>query len=372
MARKRKLDPFTTLFVDRHGKERCRFRKGPFSCYLPHPSTRDYRAAYNAALEGLKLNPEHRARPGTVDDLVTRFYASSQFRRASANWKGLVRATLEPFRLEFRDDLVRNFRFDHIEAILAAKAEKKRAGKRTIGGPMAAARLHQQLIRLFDYAEKLEMRQDNPAAKAELPVKPEKKGFHSWTEEEIAAFQKRHALGTKARLALEIMLWTGLRRSDAVRIGQQHMRSGRIVLTAGKTGKAVDMLAAPDLVKAIQAMPAVGMTTLLVTDYGRPFTVAGFGGWFRDKCRQAGLAHCTPHGLRKALARRAADLGATQQQLKALGQWSSDRDVATYTADASQRGLADAALLRVIASVNDSGTLSNLPEEVRQSNELTA
>jgi hypothetical protein len=83
------------------------------------------------------------------------------------------------------------------------------------------------------------------------------------------------------------------------------------------------------LQSAIDAMPAVGLTTLLVTAYGKPFTAAGFGNWFGDKCRAAGLPRCTAHGLRKALARRAADQGVQQQGLKALGQWSNDREVAT-------------------------------------------
>lgn len=361
MARRRKLDPFVTLYVDRHGKERCRFRRRGFQCPLPHPSTPGYRAAYKAALEGVKLDRQPRTSPGTVDDLVARFYASAQFRRASEEWQALVRSTLEPFREQTRNDRVSGFRFDHIEALLAAKAVKRQAGARTIGGPAAAARLHQQLTRLFDYAVKLGLRRDNPASLAELPVKAARIGFHSWSEAEITRFQARHELGTKARLAMEIMLWTGLRRGDAVRLGPQHIRGGRIVMVAGKTGKAVDMLAAPDLLAAIKAMPAVGLTTLLVTEYGKPFTAAGFGGWFRDRCDEAGLPHCAAHGLRKALARRAADLGATQLQLKALGQWSSDRDVATYTAAAEHRALADSALERVIAGVNAEGTLATLP-----------
>lgn len=348
MARKRRLDPFVTTFVDRHGKERHRFRRGGFSCYLPHPTAKDYRAAYRAALDGIRPEPERKAVPGTVDDLVSRFYASAQFQRAGADWQKLVRSVLEPFREQTRDDLVRNFRFDHIEALLKAKARKCRVGNRTVGGASAAARLHQQLIRLFDYAIKLRLRNDNPASQAELPVRPERKGFHSWSEEEIAAYQKRHPLGSRGRLALEIMLWTGLRRGDAIRLGPQHIKAGRIVMTAGKTGKTIDMRAAPELIAAIKAMPAVGMTTLLVTEYGKPFTVSGFGGWFRDRCDEAGLPHCTAHGLRKALARRAAELGATQQQLRAVGQWSSDRDVATYTAAAEQRTLVDSALGAVI------------------------
>lgn len=347
MARKRKLDRFVTVFVDRHGKERFRFRRDGFSCYLPHPSDKGYKAAYRAALNGV-AERQSRCAPLSVDDLLTRYYRSARFLQTSENRQAAVRLILEPFRAEFRNDDVRNFRFEHIEALLARKVEKRIVGKREVGGATAAARFKDELTRLFDYAIRLRWRTDNPAAHAELAARPKRIGFHSWSDDEIAAFQKKHSLGTKPRLAMEIMLWTGLRRSDVVKLGPQHLKGGRIQLRAGKTGKAVDMLAAPDLLAAIKAMPAVGLTALLVTDYGKPFSAAGFGNWFRDRCDEAGLPHCTAHGLRKALARRAAEEGATQPQLKAVGQWSSDRDVATYTAGAEQRALADAALQMVI------------------------
>jgi integrase len=349
MARKPKLPKNVSRFVDRHGKERYRFRKGGVSGYLPgYPGSPDFEAALAAYRAGAPAPVADRVIPRSVADLVARFYRSASFLRASEQHRRTVRGILEPFRAEFAGDLVADFRFDHIEIVLQGRAEKRVVEKRTIGGPGAAANLHDQLKRLFAYAVRLGWIDRNPAEQAELPVKPQRVGFHSWTEDEIAAFQKRHPFGTKARLALELMLWTGLRRSDTVRVGPQHLKGGRIKLTAGKTRKTVDVLAAPDLLHAIVTMPAVGMTTMLVTEYGRPFTVNGFGGWFRDRCDEAGLPHCTAHGLRKALARRAADLGATQQQLKAVGQWSSDSDVATYTADAEQRTLADAAVQKVI------------------------
>jgi integrase len=362
MARKPKLPKNVSRFVDRHGKEHYRFRKvGCRSGYLPgYPGSTEFNEALAAFQSGAPQPISGRVAPRTIGDLLARFYRSASFLKAGDGHQRTVRGILEPFRAELANDLVANFRFQHIEAVLLARAEKRVVGKRTIGGPGAAENLHEQLKRLFAYAMRLGWISRNAAEEAELPVKPKRAGFYSWTEEDIAAFQRRHPLGTKARLALELMLWTGLRRSDAVRVGPQHIKAGRIRLKAGKTGKSVDVLAAPPLLAAIAATPAVGMTTLLVTEYGRPFTAAGFGGWFRDRCDEAGLPQCTAHGLRKALARRAADLGATQQQLKAVGQWSSDGIVATYVADAEQRALADSAVSKVIDW--DAG-LSNLRGE---------
>jgi integrase len=213
------------------------------------------------------------------------------------------------------------------------------------GGTHAAKRLREQLEALFAFAVKLEWIRSNPVEQAE-EVEHKPQGFYAWTEADILQFRSHWPLGTKPRLALELMLWTGARRGDARLLPPP--RNGRITGKAGKTGKAFDLPVALPLAAAIEAMPAVGLTTLLVTEYGKPFTAAGFGNWFREQCRKAGLHQCTAHGLRKALARRAAERGVQQQGLKALGQWSGDREVATYVAGANQRQLAEDALTAVL------------------------
>lgn len=346
MARKRKLDPYVSVFVDRHGKERFRFRRSGFSTYLPHPSDKAYREAYEDA--ELKANGSlsiaPRAKPGTVADLLPRFYQSLGFRQTSPDWQKTRRQVLESFREEYGDDPVAAFRAKDIDAIVRQRFAKRKVGRRTVGGTHAAKRLLEQLDMLFDFAVRQEWRADNPVKLAE-PVRHKKKGFHEWSEEEIAQFRAHWPLGSKPRLALELVIWTGKRRSDAHRAAPP--KGGRIVFTAKKTDKKQDLPVAPQLQAAIDAMPAVGLTTLLVTEYGKPFTVGGFGNWFRDKCDKAGLPQCSLHGLRKALARRAADRGVSQQGLKALGQWAGDKEVAVYVAGANQKKLAESALTDV-------------------------
>lgn len=343
---KRKLPKYVTAFYDRHGKERFRYRHGRVSRYIRGPyNSPEFKADLEAAKQDRPTMP--RAALGTVSELVARYYGSATFQQAGETRQRVVRGILESFRAEFGKDLVASFRFDHIEAILLAKAKKRQDGKRMVGGPVAAASLHKQLKRLFRYAVKVGMIATNPAEIAET-VKPPKGGHHPWSEPEIAAYRKRHALGTKARLALEIFLWTGLRLGDATRFGRQHIRGAIIKFEQSKTGKVLVLPAAPQLIAAIRAMPMAGIETFLVTDYGKPFSPDGLGNRMREWCDQAGLPHCTAHGLRKALARRTADLGATQQQLKAVGTWSNDAEVATYVQGADQAKLADSALSKVI------------------------
>lgn len=347
MARKRKLDKGVSTYVDRHGRERARFRLKGMDCALPHPSSAEYKDAYAKAIQGI-VPIKERVNPKSVADLFVRFYGSNKFQQAGNDWQRIVRQTLAQFQSEAGHVPVADFDFQHIEQMLKARAKQTVEKGKTRGGPMATARLHEQLIRLFDFAQtRLKWIDHNPARAADMPVSTQTKGYHSWTEAEIAKFQAKHAIGTRARLALEIALWTGLRRGDVAALGPTNLINGRVVAVAGKTAKGVNVLAAPDLLEAIQAAPT-GEQTFLITDKGKAFTVAGLGNWFRERCDEAGLPHCSIHGLRKALARRSAEAGASQQQLKALGQWSGDSEVTIYAAGADQMMLADAALLTVI------------------------
>jgi len=346
MARKRKLDPFVSVFVDRHGKERFRFRRGGLSCYLPHPSDKLYRAAYEAAMNRSPLKLEPRATPDTVSGALARYYESIGFQKGSADWRKTKRQVLEGFREEFGHIALRHFRAHDIDTILAKKMQPRVVNGRKVGGTSSAKRLREQLLVFFRFAVRHKLIEANPVEEAE-EVEHKATGFYPWTEEDIARFRAFYPLGTKARLALELVLWTGARRGNAHRAAPP--KNGRIGFAAVKTAKELDVPVAPALQAAIDAMPAVGLTTLIVTDYGKPFTRNGFGNWFKAKCVKAGLPQCTLHGLRKALARRVAERGASQQQLKAVGQWSGDREAALYTEGANRNRLAATALEAVSA-----------------------
>jgi integrase len=56
----------------------------------------------------------------------------------------------------------------------------------------------------------------NPAREVEYLKSNNPAGYHTWTTEEVRQFEARHPIGTKARLALALLLFTGQRRSDIV------------------------------------------------------------------------------------------------------------------------------------------------------------
>lgn len=168
-------------------------------------------------------------------------------------------------------------------------------------------------------------------------------GFHSWEIDEVEAYESRHPIGTKARLALDLMLYLGVRRSDVVRLGRQHVRAGEVRFTPYKGQRLnpspLTLPLLPVLKRTIDATPC-GDLTFLVSELGRPFTSNGFGNRMRKWCDEAGLPICASHGLRKVGAVIAAENGATDMQLMAIFGWKTVKEAQRYTRAARQRKLA--------------------------------
>jgi integrase len=199
---------------------------------------------------------------------------------------------------------------------------------------------------VFKWGVKKKLAPSNPARDVEY-FKSGSTGFHTWSREEVKQFEERHPVGSKARLALALLLFTGQRRSDIIRFGKQHAKGGKLRFTQHKgrnrKPKRLTLPILPALQRVIDGT-ACGDLTFLVNDWGRPFTDAGFGNKFRDWCNQAELQHCSAHGLRKAGATIAAENGATSQQLMAIFGWASLRMAELYTRGAEQKRLAKSAM----------------------------
>ena len=118
--------------------------------------------------------------------------------------------------------------------------------------PFAAKTFLKALRGLFRWATENSFIDRDPTEGVRIPL-PRTDGFHSWTEDEIAQFEARWPIGTRERLALTILLYTGLRRGDAVRLGRQHIKDGIITLRAGKTGTQIIIPVLPELAAIINA-----------------------------------------------------------------------------------------------------------------------
>ncbi|WP_334151324.1 tyrosine-type recombinase/integrase [Hyphomicrobium sp.] len=172
-------------------------------------------------------------------------------------------------------------------------------------------------------------------------------GYHSWSIEEVEQFEERHAVGTRARLALALLLYTARRRSDIIRFGEPMVKgewmSFRQWKNRNRNPVDLSLPIIPELRRIIRSTHLVGTTTWLVTEFGNPYTAAGFGNRFRDWCNQAGLPHCSAHGLRKATAARLAELGCSDRHIMAITGHQTAAEVDRYTRGARQRKMAEAA-----------------------------
>lgn len=351
------LPKYVTSFKDRHGKLRLKFRRAGFEPHsFKHPfGTAEFQVEYDICMGVGEATPPPRPSPyakGSIGDLRAQYYNPITRLGPTATTQKKVRRIIDSFCDGYEDRMVAGLTFAHIDAVIAAKQVKRQKGNRIVGGVEAARKLRKELVRLFAFAKKSGMITSNPAEDAErVKVAPSErsKGFYPWTEEDIAQYRRRHPLGTSARLAMELILWTDQRRIDAIHLGRQHIVGGRIKVVQSKTGKELWIAVAPQLLEAIVAMPPDKSSPMcfLLNDAGKPFTNAAFGNWFRDRCDDADLPKCTAHGLRKATMRRMAELDMGNQMMKSMSGHTKDDEVALYTASANQMRMADNAISRL-------------------------
>lgn len=325
-------------FTDRHGRVRHYFRRGRFRAALPGaPGSPEFMAAYQAALEGAPAPVgASRTVPGSVSALAVAFYTSAHWKGLRASTQKTYRGIIERFRVEHGDKRVSMLRPEHVRRIVAAKADT----------PAAANNLLRVLHLMMQFAIDDGWRQDDPTRDVRK-VRHKPKGFRTWTEEDIAAFRARHPMGSRARLALELLLYTGARRSDVVNLGRQHVEGAIIKIRQQKTDAVVEILILPPLAEAIETVPKDQLTFLL-TAKGKPFTPGGFYNWFSACAREAGISDGPgPHGLRKAIARRLAEARATSQEIMAVTGHTTLKEVERYTKEANKAELAASGLSRL-------------------------
>jgi integrase len=201
---------------------------------------------------------------------------------------------------------------------------------------------------LFRWAVKAKLLKADPTASVDNPAAPKSEGYATWSDEDITAYEKRWPIGTRQRVWLDVQIYTGLRRGDAVRFGRQHIRNSVGTLKTEKTDTVVTLPILPVLSKTLDAGPC-GDLTFIAGENGHPLTKESFGNLFRDACRAAGLQHRSAHGLRKAAATRAAQNGATVPQLKAIFGWKGAK-MATFYTEAADRRLLSLDAMHLLAN----------------------
>jgi integrase len=297
-----------------------------------------FMASYEAAVAALERPVEAgkfaEVRKGSLRWLAGRYFASPAFRNLDAKSQGVRMSVIESCLQEVAVPGNPRTMADCPLALFGPNQVRMLRDRRATK-PGAANNRMKYLSALFGWA--LENMPDavtsNPVRDVQK-LKYESHGFRPWTEVDLAKFENAYPIGTKQRLALALLLFTGARRSDVVGLGPACVRDGLLRFVPRKTkrirGEATPKPYLAELARVVAATKLQGRDTFLVTDYGKPFSIAGFGNWFAEQCRRVGLDDCTAHGLRKLGAMRAAMAGASHYQLMAVYDWSTPAQAQKY------------------------------------------
>lgn len=371
MAKKPK---YVRQYLDRHGVTRLEFRRrGHQGWPLRQPlRSREFQEDYEAAIRGevppgvagkryRGISPPQQTKQGSLGWLIQEYKRSAAFKSLAASTRSVRARILDRLTEKYGD-----FPYATLDKPAVLKLRDQLSDR-----PEAANARLKALRQIYKHALEygVEGVSHDPTRDVSYlrPRNPD--GFYAWSKQELAQFERHHSVGTKARLALALMLYGGCaRRSDVVKLGKQHLEDGRLVYKQFKgrhrNPVQMDIPVIDELQRIIDASPC-GDLTFLVTKFGRPFTANGFGNWFKKRCREAGLPHCSAHGVRKAMAARLAELGCSDHEIMAIGGWKTLKEVERYTKSADRRRMSDLAMERVQAHI-DGTKVSNLGDDANQ------
>jgi integrase len=317
------------------------------------PSCRRISRRWGRKRRGLRSEP--RERSPTRSTRSTAAYldctpnGTSPFKTLAPETQRTRRHILEKFREKHGDKRI--FRQEHGKRVmLLAREHMQKIINEKTATPFAQRNFLNTVRALFQWAVAEGRVPDDPTIGVKR-VKAKTTGFKTWSEAHIERFEAAHAVGTKARLAFALLLYTGQRRGDVLKMGPQHVRRGVLTIDQGKTEGSeeahLEIPLHPRLREIIDATSS-GHLSFLITSFGKPYTPNGFGNWFRELCDEAGCRDVSAHGLRKATARRLAEIGCSTHEIAAITGHATLAEVDRYTKAASRKRLAKSAMAKLI------------------------
>lgn len=331
--------PYLHRYVTRHGKvtwyvrlpgcKRVRIRA--------EYGTPGFDEAYRCAANGEEVPTKPRAATGSLQWLWERY-------RETDAWKHLSRAT----RRQRENIMVHVLRaIGTADATSISKKEMAAARDRRSGTPSQARNFLDCMRGLYGWAVEAEHVQADPTLGVKNPAKAQGEGFPPWNEDEVDLYYERWPTGTKERVWIDVLLFTGLRRGDAVILGRQHVRNGVATIRTEKSGGEVTVTIPilPVLDTTLRAGPC-GELAFICGASRKPLTKETFGNMFREACRSAKVEK-SAHGLRKAGATRAAENGATVAELEAIFGWRGGGMASLYTRAVDRARLARGAMTKL-------------------------
>ena len=353
---------FVDSFIDVRGKRRHMFRrKGCRKITINgRPGSAEFMRHYAELLAQSENAIAHvgtsRTQPGTLDALIVRYLDHDTFKGLAEATQATRRRILNNFRqyvtpggYRYGANSLKGMQRKNITDVLAGKSP-------TVQGDWMKALRHLMAFAVAEGECKID-----PTIGIEIAKPAKSDGHLTWGDVQIAQYRDRHAIGSMARLALEMALNIAARRHDVPLIGRQHLRNGCIAWrprkTAKTTAKVLTVPILPELQAALDAMSRSDALTFLLTEYGRPFkSAAAFGNKFAAWCEAAGLKpvvcddgkvrNYRIHGLRKAACTQLAHAGCTAPEIMAVSGHITLSEAQKYITDVEQYRMAVAAMTK--------------------------
>lgn len=325
---------YTKRDKDRHGNVRWYYvetgkpkvRLNPEGVEIGSPA---FFAKYEECLTGRKNKKPRSYSEGTLGHLITSYIKSQHFKSLAIGTQRQREAVL----IDLRE------RLGTMPAVIPAKVLRRGRDQRA-DTPHAANNRLKFISAMYSWAIDNDLADVNPARDVKR-LRTNSKGHHTWTADEIATYRAYWPLGTKQRLAFELLYELGQRIGDVHKLGPQHVRDGQVTFTQNKEGNKQRMIlpVTPELGEALLAYKSDGLRFM-------PYkSVDSLKNAFGDWCDEAGLPKvCRSHGLRKARATTLADNGSTAHQIAAVTGHKTLSEVQRYTQAAEQKRLAAEAM----------------------------
>ena len=333
---------YVNEYRDRHGKLRRYVRvPGSRGVQLPGiPGSIEFMAAYQSAIATVAPPPSSSKHVihGSLAEIAAGYFRSASFANLSPSSQRSYRVALKPILAAHGHRLVRDLPKEAARHVIEEIGATR---------PGMANLTRSVLSKVIAYAIETGIRPDNPFA----GLRPYRLGpYHTWTDAEIAQFERRWPLGTRERLAFALLLYTGQRGGDVVRMVRSDIVDGRIRVAQDKARKGTTnelmIPIHPALARTLQAGPIVGMQHIITDARGKP--LRAITELIERAAKLAGLpARCVAHGLRKAALRRLAEHGSTTKEIAAVSGHRSLAEIERYTARADQAGLARSAIAKL-------------------------
>ena len=343
--------PYLRWEKTRHGRVAWYVRRdnGPRVRIRGEYGSPDFIAAYQSAIRGEAPPASATPKSGSLAWLIARY-------RETPAWTDLAIATRRQRENIFKQ-IIKTGGHEPYAAITEAAVIAGR--NRRAHTPFQARHFIDTMRGLFCWAKDAQLVKTNPTAGVKYPGKKNSRGFAAWTEEDVERYEARWALGTKERVWFAVLLYTGLRRGDAVRLGRQHVRDGIATIRTEKSQGEIEVIIPmlPPLIEAIHTGPTADLA-FICGERGKPMAKESFGNAFRNACRAAGVRK-SAHGVRKIGATRAANNGATVAQLEAIFGWVGGKMASHYTRSADRARLARESMTKLL---NDSRTSMAAPD----------